>query len=64
MKKQLKFTQIISAAWKGADGLTYSIYGLSTDGKVYQHTTRGWKPMVMSVREEVDPTLNAEGDAK
>jgi len=50
---KLRFRQIVSAAWRGADTgrLSYSILGLELDGSVWRYDVKcqGWIPYSMVV---------------
>lgn len=40
----LCFVQVVAAPWHGSGNkLTHSIYGLTTAGRVYKHTKKGWQ---------------------
>jgi len=47
----MKFKQIVSAPWKGQQGLIYTLYGLSEDGDVYRYKPGGdtWIRMGINV---------------
>ena len=51
-KKPLKFKQIIAAPWEGS----YSIYGLTNDGKVYMllrsDQNYRWRPIPTTTNDE------------
>lgn len=58
MIQKLSMKQIAIAPYRGPNGLTNSIYGLSENGTVYQyrHTQGGWVPLCM---EAVPPPRRA-----
>lgn len=37
-----KFKQITVGQWNGGSGLSFSVVGLTEDGRVYKHTMNGW----------------------
>ena len=47
----LRMKQIAVAPWDGNGGMTYSVIGLATDGRVYRFEIGqgGWVPYIMEV---------------
>jgi hypothetical protein len=40
VEKQIKLVQILSAAWNSGNGLTYSLYGLDDQGRVWRRSLK------------------------
>jgi hypothetical protein len=67
VEKQIKLVQILSAAWNSGNGLTYSLYGLDDQGRVWRRSLKqgGWVSCAMrkvkwSPRTDPEPTEDEE----